>query len=227
MKSLVIDTATEYASVGFFEDNTPVYYFITGKKLMHLTTIFPVIEDGLKKLNWNLKEIEFVGVDIGPGSFTGIRIGVTTARTIAQNNNCLILGVSSLDLLAFKYRYTNYKICPVIDGRKNRVYTALFEVKDQRIERKTDYLDLPPEELKNIIKEEELIFCGTGIIKYSEILKSEFKEAIFDETNLFPEAKNIFYMQDLIKPSKEWEKVLPLYVRLSDAEVNLLKKKNE
>lgn len=225
MKTLLIDTATPAGSVALFEDNRFLGEIIFNTQLAHLQTLHIAIRDLLKNLKTEIKEINLIGVDIGPGSFTGVRIGITTAKTFSQILKIGIEGVNSLMILAYKFPLEEYIICPIIDGKKERVYTALFRKNNKKLENLTGYYDINPEKLVNIIKEqfgnEKIVFLGDGQIKYKEYIKSKLKNCEFtDENFYYPSAHDIFYLIKKENFNKDYNKIEPFYLRKSDAEEN-------
>lgn len=220
MLKLFIDTATQVGSIALFKDNELLGEKIFDERLRHLKILHTEINELMKKNSIDIKQIELIGVDIGPGSFTGIRIGVTTARTLAQLNNSYIEGIPSLDIMKNSYRSETDYICAVMDAKKNRVFAALYE-RDARI---TDYLDIEPAELKKIIDRfapaSPVTFIGDGGLKYESELKTINGEAVFIQ-DLFPTAKFINkILSEKNSFNREYENVKPFYLRKSDAEIN-------
>ncbi len=222
MFKLFIDTATQQGSIALYNDEVLLSETIFNDRLRHLKILHSEIDKILLRNRIEVKDINLIGVDIGPGSFTGIRIGVTTARTLAQLNNSYIEGITSLDLLSKKITVADTYICPLLDAKKNRVFTTLF-FNEKRI---IDYMDIPVieliEKIKNINTDKDIVFLGDGLIKYKDILQKKFNKAVFkDEGFYFPEAK---YMNRIIKEiseyNDEYESVKPFYIRKSDAEEN-------
>jgi len=217
---LFIDTATQVGSIALFKDNELLGEKIFDERLRHLKILHTEINELMKKNSIDIKQIELIGVDIGPGSFTGIRIGVTTARTLAQLNNSYIEGIPSLDIMKNSYQSETDYICAVMDAKKNRVFAALYE-RDARI---TDYLDIEPAELKKIVDRfapaSPVTFIGDGGLKYESELKTINGEAVFIQ-DLFPTAKFINkILSEKNSFNREYENVKPFYLRKSDAEIN-------
>ncbi len=220
MLKLFIDTATQVGSIALFKDNELLGEKIFDERLRHLKILHTEINELMKKNSIDIKQIELIGVDIGPGSFTGIRIGVTTARTLAQLNNSYIEGIPSLDIMKNSYQSETDYICAVMDAKKNRVFAALYE-RDARI---TDYLDIEPAELKKIVDRfapaSPVTFIGDGGLKYESELKTINGEAVFIQ-DLFPTAKFINkILSEKNSFNREYENVKPFYLRKSDAEIN-------
>lgn len=223
MKALMIDTATQSGSVALFDDDRLIGTITFNTQLKHLQTLHIAIKDLLKFSHTEMKEIKLIGVDIGPGSFTGIKIGVTAARAFAQAGDMYIAGVTSLELLAYKIPVEKYIICSIIDGKKGKVYTGFFKRKQSRVVRLKKFYDIAPAQLVKIIKQnfnkKEIIFVGDGQINYRKYLKQNIKKSLFtDENFYYPEARDIFYLINKSTYNKNYNKIIPFYLRKSDAE---------
>lgn len=223
--TLLIDTTTQQGSIAFFQKHSLVYENILTNKLTHLQSLYKGIDNGLKKIKFQIDDIKQIGVNIGPGSFTGIRIGVSTARTIAQLNKASIMGVNSLDILAHSCSVSSQLICPVIDGRKKRLFSAFYIFKDNNLIRLNDYMDISPDILVEKVNEykksySEILFLGTGLINYMDILKQSNIDVEFAEKKLYPHAKDIFSLLKEDKFTLNYNSIRPFYLRRSDAEEN-------
>ena len=144
-------------------------------KLQHATLLIPAIDKTLKKCNLKLKNIDAMALSIGPGSFTGLRIGVATVKGINLALGIPIVAVPTLDAIA--YNFINEKkglLCPMIDAKKSKVYACLFNrphltapVKQGRLGRITDYMLADIESILEKIKKPVLVF-GDGAELYKE-----------------------------------------------------------
>jgi len=226
MISLYIDTATIRGSIALYNNDKLLFFRTLLSESNHLHVLHNTIEKGIKKAGVTLDEISAIGVDIGPGSFTGIRIGVTTARTLAQLGRIDIFGVPSLDILVQNIPFNDQLICSVVDGKKKRLFCAFYQFKGNVIKRISPYFDISAEELLKKISgftSEFRSVCLVGELQRSdrEILSgSEVKVNFLSRSYSWPRAKNIhfFQKQDHIKLSKDYEKIVPFYLRKSDAE---------
>lgn len=225
MIELLIDTATELGSIALYRDNTLIYAIDFGSELKHLKSLHPAVKIALEECDINVNDIDVVGCNIGPGSFTGIRIGVTTARTFSQLGNCSIYQATSLDILCQKVPFFSGLICPVIDGKKNRVYGGLYQFTHKnKLKQLTDYLDVFPEQLVSMINKyktefDKVLFLGTGQIQYEETLNRSLLKSYFSGPGFYyPEAKYIHYCRPKSRLMKKYEQIKPLYLRQSDAE---------
>lgn len=126
MHILALDTTTPTASVAVWRDGTVLGQY-TIQTTTHSTTILPMIESLLVNLSLEIPQIDLMAVSAGPGSFTGVRIGVSTIKGLAFSHKIPCIGVSSLETLAWNLVGYHGILCPVINARRNHVYTALFQ----------------------------------------------------------------------------------------------------
>lgn len=221
---LFIDTATEQGSIALYKDDKILYNKVFSSDLNHLQVLHPAIEKMLKQAKVSLNDIGYFGVDIGPGSFTGIRIGVTAARTFAQAGKKSIFGTPSLDIISKSACDYDRLVCVIIDGKKNRIYTAFYVNKNDSSERISDYFDIEAGELLGKVnnykkKYDKVLFLGSGQENYQDILKKCELKPIFTSTKYFyPQAKNIYFCMNKAELSRDYESIIPFYLRKSDAE---------
>ena len=126
MRILLIDTTTSFVTVSIFNNNEIVYNFREQIKDDMSSKLIPIIEEGFKQVDFSLKDIDKILVVNGPGSFTGIRVGVTVAKTIAWALKKDIIPISSLELIATTHTSKKY-IVPMIDARRGNVFGAIYD----------------------------------------------------------------------------------------------------
>ena len=130
MKILALDSSAVVDSVALCEDSRMVARYTLNTGNTHSQTLLPMIESVLKSAEWEIDDLDLFAVSNGPGSFTGVRIGVATVKGLAFGKNIPCAGVSTLEALAYNLRYFNGIICPVMNARRAQVYNALFSCKD-------------------------------------------------------------------------------------------------
>lgn len=172
MKVLGIETSTPAGSIALIDEEEIISEYTYQGKLEHSTWLIPAIDTVLKDAGLSVREIEGIAVSSGPGSFTGLRIGVSTAKGLAYGLNIPLVGISTLDSLALNLLYTEKIICPILDARKNEIYTAFYQ--GQPPQRLTDYLLISPQRLIEMISQ-PTIFLGQGLKLYQEQLKEALK----------------------------------------------------
>ena len=136
MKILAIEcSAAPVSAAVISEGNTIVSSAFSNVKLTHSQTLFPLIKNVLDSARITFKDIDAIGVAVGPGSFTGLRIGISSAKGLAEPRDLKCAGVSSLEAAAYMFSGGDAVICPVIDARCGQVYNALFDVSENSVTR--------------------------------------------------------------------------------------------
>ncbi|MFA6078322.1 MAG: tRNA (adenosine(37)-N6)-threonylcarbamoyltransferase complex dimerization subunit type 1 TsaB [Candidatus Omnitrophota bacterium] len=158
MKILSIDTSTDYMSLAVMDGEKVLRRFHRKADRNHARLLIPTIESLLKRSRIKLDELDAFCIGVGPGSFTGLRIGVTTIKGLSLATGKPIAAVPTLDAIAYNARNEDAVICPVLDARKKKVYACLYRFIDGKLKRLTKYLLLPAEELVKIAGEYDKVF---------------------------------------------------------------------
>lgn len=231
MKVLAIDTSTTVATVALLEDEKLLGEYSINNKKTHSQKLMVMIDEIMKDLDIKPSDIDVFAASVGPGSFTGLRIGVTTAKAMAYATNKPVVGVPTLDALAYNIVTSNLVICPILDARNSQVFTALYETKDTKLDIITEYMGIPVSELVQIIREynKKVIFLGDAINLHKEYFKSE----LGDNCEFAPvgnrlqrgasvaELALMMFKEGKVTSSFE---LVPFYLRKSQAERELEKK---
>lgn len=225
---LAIDTSSVSGSIALIEGGTLAGELTVGDVGRHSEWLLGAIDEFLKDLGVAVADVDLFAVGNGPGSFTGLRIGVSTLKGLAWALKRPVLGVSTLEALAMNVNASDALICPILDARKKEVYSALFRLRDGRLERLIDDKSQCPEELVQSLKDGgyadntplPLTFIGQGLPVYGSLIKSEIEGCVFEDEDLWEiNAGNI----GLIAHSLHERAVKPLdlsptYRRASEAE---------
>lgn len=216
MKILSIDNASNICTVAILEDYKCKEEIIVNDARNHSEKIMPVIEDALNKTNLNLKDINLIVCDKGPGSFTGIRIGVGTVLAFEDSLNIPCIGVSSLESLAYNVKKKGI-ICSLIDAKNDNVYFGLFE-NDQNYQQLDDLAFLSIDEVISKIKIfDNITFVGDGALAHQELLKNSTHNCSFcDKNDLSSYSLGIAGLYKYNRNIKN--SLMPLYLRKSQAE---------
>lgn len=178
MNILAVDTSSLVASVCIRSDNKIISEDSVNNKLTHSETIMPLIHTVLNSAEMKIKDIDLFAVANGPGSFTGLRIGIGTVKGLAQGNEKGVIGISTLKALAYNTVLWDGIICPIMDARRDQVYNALYISKDGELQEikgaRAIHINELLEELDKL--DEEVIFIGDGIRVYREIIMETLKE---------------------------------------------------
>ena len=135
MKILALDSTAIVGTVALCEDTRLVAQYTLNTGNTHSQTLLPMIESALRLSDWTVDDIDLFAVSQGPGSFTGVRIGIATIKGLAFGKDVPCAGVSTLDALAYNLRGCDGMICPVMNARRAQVYNALFACKDGKLTR--------------------------------------------------------------------------------------------
>ncbi len=224
MKILAVETSTKAGSIALIEDEELLREYLLNMEATHSERLLPIIERLLAESKLSPKEVEGFAVSLGPGSFTGLRVGISTVKGLAFATQRPIVGIPTLDGLAYNLIFTSFLICPILDAKKKEVYAALYKG-DQKggLKKLTSDLVLPPLELLKHIQK-RVVFLGEGIKIYRQLFEEKLgKLALFAPLHLnVPRAASIaqlslpkFLKGDTLEP----EDLCPLYVRPSEAEM--------
>ena len=224
MKILGIDTSSMAASVAVIEDNKLICEYTINTKKTHSQKLMPMIENMLGLSDLNVREIDAIAVCEGPGSFTGLRIGMATAKAIAHVNDIPVIGVNSLEALAANMNLCDKKICSILDAQRNQVYTGRYQYEGTKL---VEIKEIGIQQIDELLEElaqsgEQWILVGEAVYKYEdkirEISNIEIPAASNNVTKAgslcsvakvkFDEGKDIF----------DCYTVNPLYIRKSQAE---------
>ncbi|MDD7765391.1 MAG: tRNA (adenosine(37)-N6)-threonylcarbamoyltransferase complex dimerization subunit type 1 TsaB [Peptoniphilaceae bacterium] len=172
MKILAIDTSTTHSCCSVMENDYIVGEFSINQSMSHNEILLDMVQEMLSKLNIDISEIDLYVAVTGPGSFTGIRIGVTTAKALAMALNKPIVSVNTLEAMSFGVFSENKKI-PIIDARGGRVYYGVYKGYDNCEIEKPDLMDIDELLMKFDNSKEEIIFTGDAVKLYEKrILKN-------------------------------------------------------
>jgi len=164
MLILAIDSTATVASVALVRDGATLAQYTVNAGNTHSVTLLPMIEHMLKMTETELSAVDMIAASVGPGSFTGVRIGCATAKGLAQAGGIPCVGVSTLEALSVNLTGCGGIICPVMNARRGQVYTALFEDTANGVRRLTPDMAISVIELSEILAgfEGEVRFCGDG-----------------------------------------------------------------
>ncbi|GAX61971.1 inactive homolog of metal-dependent protease, putative molecular chaperone [Candidatus Scalindua japonica] len=226
MKVVGIETSGFIGNIAVCDANRVVCKKTYSKNLSHGKEIVSSLESIFKEINWDPNDIDLIAVSIGPGSYTGLRIGVTCAKTLAYGLEKPVIDVPTLDVLVenVKDNYANAKIiCPVIDAKRKSVYACIYERSNNTYKKVTDYLIISPDRLIDILPESTLIF-GDGITPYKHIFAKKELTILSDQKLSITDAANVarLGLQRYENGRRcEVNALAPLYLRKSEAEEKL------
>ncbi len=228
MKILGIDSSARSASVAITDGEKVLGCYYTNTGLTHSQTLMPMIESLLKNANVSLDEIDLIAVNKGPGSFTGIRIGVAAAKGMADVKKILVYGASTLGSTAYNLIDTDCVVCCAMDARCNQVYNAFFDITNGKITRLTpDNADSIDNVTENIKKYKKIkFFVGDGAEICYNNLKNVDDVHIASQTHRYQSAVGVCF-EAMNAPQDQYidsALLVPEYLRLPQAQRELNKK---
>ncbi|HOV87966.1 MAG TPA: tRNA (adenosine(37)-N6)-threonylcarbamoyltransferase complex dimerization subunit type 1 TsaB [Syntrophobacteraceae bacterium] len=226
MKILAADTSTPSGSVAVMEGDRLLAEWTFHSGHTHNRRLLKTLDSVLRELGWSLDGVEAFAVTAGPGSFTGLRIGLTTIKTLAWSTGKPYVGISSLDVLAAPLAYSSHPVCAVLDAKKQQVYAALYRG-NQRGEplRASPYQVMGPGELPGRLTE-PTILVGDGWLLYRDLFRQAMGESALEPPPAFHTLRAGF-LADLAQrrllcgEAQDPVSSVPLYVRPSEAELRL------
>ncbi len=243
MLLLAFDTSTDLCTVAVGEKDV-----LLGERNIcaprgHMQKLFPLTDSLLSDIGCDIQDIDAVAVGLGPGSFTGVRIGVSIAKGLAQGTRKPIVGVSSLDALAKPLSFCDGLVCAVVDAKKKEVYSCFYKCFGGNLQRLTDYKALSPEKLCDKLNEmnlsvsdetegnEKITLVGDALNSHLSFFKERVKRAKFAPPNLwYPKASSIKDLAfDRLEngESDDYLTLVPIYARIPIAEEMWEKKVRE
>ena len=217
MKILSIDTSSSNCATALLEEDKLIDENSLNNGLTHSENLMPLIDELLRRNNTKLKDIDLISVSVGPGSFTGIRIGIATIKAMAEVHNIKVAGVTSLETLARIDESEKNKIC-LIDARNNQVYFGAFDSEYNLLEEyKADDINTLIDIMK---KYKNAVLIGNGAVLHKELLEENIKGSVILEDCL-QTAENtgkIGYKKFLNENLENADTIMPLYLRKSQAE---------
>ncbi|MDP4121041.1 MAG: tRNA (adenosine(37)-N6)-threonylcarbamoyltransferase complex dimerization subunit type 1 TsaB [Bacillota bacterium] len=225
---LSLDSSAGAASVCLYNGEKVIGQFFINAKLTHSETLMPMIAELLDNTRINIHDVDCFAVSSGPGSFTGLRIGISAIKGMAFAENKPCVSVSTLLAMDAQIEYENYIICAVMDARCNQVYNALFK-NHQRL---TDDRAITIDELKIELKgyNERILFVGDGAELCYNAIKEENENVFIAPLHLrYQSAYGVAFAATQKYKNKEFLSAVelsPVYLRLPQAERELRKRNN-
>lgn len=228
MKILSIDSSSVTASVALIQNGEILSECFINNGLTHSQTLMPMVEETLEKASVKLSEVDLFAVTVGPGSFTGIRIGIAAVKGMADALGKKCVPVSTLEAIAKPLDNTDSVICSVMDARCNQVYTASFKTGERLCGDSAILIDELGEYLKGL--DSPIVLIGDGALMCCEKLKERVKDirAVSDDSRFIHASSIGFIAEQKLKDGEEpidSEKLVPFYLRLPQAERELNNKK--
>ena len=219
---LSIDASAVTASVALTDNDCLIKSEFVNAGLTHSETLLPMVKMVMN--GHSFSELDAIAVTAGPGSFTGVRIGIATVKGIAFNDNIPCISVSTLEAIAYNFIDENCIVCAVMDARRMQFYNALFKVENGKVKRLCDDSAISIEDLrKEISALDNVVIAGDGArLCFDNINLDNVK--IADDDKLYQNAVGVSLCSNG-KPTVSAKELMPIYLRLSQAERELKLKK--
>jgi tRNA threonylcarbamoyladenosine biosynthesis protein TsaB len=197
----------------------------TSRAKRHAESLVPSIDFLCRQARIDLHEVSCVAVDVGPGLFTGLRVGVAAAKAMAHALRVPMIGVPSLDLAAFPVRFSPRLVVVALDARRGEVFTASYRQVPGGIQRLADGIVCSPDDLAGdlVATGEDVLLVGDGALRYRDLFEDLGSVEIGDQGLAYPSAASLVQLaharalrEDWVQPSE----LEPYYLRKPDAEVN-------
>lgn len=226
MRILAVDTATTSCSVAIVDQTSLLSEFTIDREETHSKHLMDMIKTVLRMSGLNFSDMDGFAITRGPGSFTGLRIGISTIKGLVVASEKPVVGVSSLKTLASQVSYSRYLICPILDARKGEVYFSRYRCLNGLLIKQTKESVAPPDKAVDDLNE-SCLFVGNGALLYKEMILEKMGEFAFFAPMIQNtiRASTIAYLSMAKfekKDTDDIEKILPYYIRKSDAELNVM-----
>lgn len=231
MKVLAIESSSVVAGTALLDGEQVIYEGYSHNKLNHSQILMPLVEEALSAGDIKAADVDLYAISKGPGSFTGLRIGISTVKGLAMAFNKPIAAIPTLDLLACNFPFYSGYICPVMDARREQVYTALYKWD------RNDLIQLEPYKASRVSEliekarqyDEPILFTGDGVKPYKAAITENLRsKAIFAPPNLRHQRASAaawlatsYFEKNLCISYRDLE---PFYLRQSQAEQKMLMK---
>lgn len=221
MRIFAVDTSSGVASAAIVEDNKLICECVLNNKLTHSQTLMPMIDEVFRKSDLTPADIDVFAVSNGPGSFTGLRIGVTTIKGLAHAVNKPVIGVNTLEALSYNLPFCPYIIAPIMDARREQVYNAFYKWDEGQLKEITAPRAIGLEAcMKELIeKDEKVVFLGDGVTVFRDKIKKVLgKKAVFAPQLACTQRAACVAEAAKNKKSINYSELAPIYLRKSQAE---------
>lgn len=184
--------------------------------------LVPTIKRVLDALEWHISEVDYFACGLGPGSFTGMRVGLATIKGLSWATKKPVIGISTLDILAHSVKDSDKDIIPIIDAKRNLIYCSIYKKKNRRLSRVKPYMLLSIEEFFKIAKPDSIIF-GDAVTSFKEEIIRRVRGAnILDKDYWYPKAHNIIALALERIKEKKFENsfgIRPIYLYPKECQV--------
>jgi tRNA threonylcarbamoyladenosine biosynthesis protein TsaB len=222
-----VETSTLTGAAALLEDDTVVGECRLSVAVTHSERLLPTVDHLLRSAGRTLADVDAFAVALGPGSFTGLRIGVSTMKSLAFATGKPLVGVPTLDALAWTLPFARHPVCPILDAKKGEVYAALYRTDGGRLERLWEDRAIAPERLAATLAGEvpgPVVFLGDGVAPFAPLLRRLLGDDawLVPPANRLPSAATVADLGQAALArgeSADPAGLVPRYLRRSEAEL--------
>ena len=226
MNILAIDTSNETMGIAIYQENKITAEYISNSKNKHSIRLMPAIAQLMRDVDLTPKELSKIVVAKGPGSYTGVRIGLTTAKTMAWTLNIPVVGISSLETLALQARELGHATCPFFDARRGLVYTGLYQItKDGLLTASVEEKNVFFEDWLKSLKDsnQKIVFLSPDIDNYRNLIVEIIGDKAIIPEKIFHTARpSLLAIYGRDQKADDIHNLTPNYLRLVEAEAKWL-----
>lgn len=232
MRMLAVDSATPVAGVALLQDGIILKEEFSNFKKTHSETLMPVVDRVLRECQCSLADLDALAVTVGPGSFTGLRIGLALVKGLALSAGLPVVGINTLEVIAHNLYYTDALVCPLLNARKGEVYCGFYRV-DDRPRALAEMRACAPgefiEQARSLMEEQgfsQTVLLGDGYLPYAETFQEGMGEQLMVAPShlMLPRAAALVHLAADRANRREFADIInlcPVYIRLSEAEYRL------
>jgi tRNA threonylcarbamoyladenosine biosynthesis protein TsaB len=225
MLILGIETATMHVGCAIGGHEGVLAHVEVTRGRRHAESLAPMIEYACTSADVELAELGCIAVDVGPGLFTGMRVGIATAKALAHALHLPVIAITSLDLLAFPVRHSNRVICTVIDARRGEVFFALYRQVPGGVQRiASPAVGTADDVLADVMAQrDDVLLVGDGALRYRDVLEEATRVEFAEQWLSHPSAATLVQLAHPRALREDWvhqRDVEPLYLRRPDAAIN-------
>lgn len=219
MNVLAMDTSNQTMAVAVIQEKKMLGQIQTTVNKNHSKSLMPAIETLMKEISINPQELNRIVVAEGPGSYTGLRIGVTTAKTLADTLNLDLVGISSLKVIAANCIDRAELIVPIFDARRKNVYAGGYQWRDGQLTQVMEDQHISLSELLIKLKDKQVYFVGADVQNFTEEIQNELPQAIINQQIIWNYPNGVTLAElGLAATPTDIHTFLPRYLKRVEAE---------
>lgn len=230
MNILAMDTSNQVMGVAILKNDQIIGEVTTNLAKNHSVRLMPAVDQLMQQVGMKPEELDKVVVAKGPGSYTGVRIALSSAKSMAWALQIPVVGVSSLEVLAYQGRFFQGYVCPFFDARRGLVYSGVYQWKGNKLEVVYEEENMLMSDLLNQLKQQEksVLFLSPDLSLHEEKIREHLQDrAVIPEGPYHLASPVHLGLAGLTKEAESTHSLTPNYLRLAEAEANWLKKQKE